>query len=68
MRQNDLFDKKHATMWRISMWANGLAPITLLLYVVLAFLQIYQYSQVATINIKQTYSAYFPNTVFIFWM
>ena len=40
MRQNDLFDKKHATMWRISMWANGLAPITLLLYVVLAFLQI----------------------------
>ena len=35
--KNDLFGKKHATLWRISMWADGLAPVVLLIYILLAF-------------------------------
>jgi len=38
--KNDLFGTKHATLWRISMWANGLAPLVLFVYVLLAFWQI----------------------------
>lgn len=45
--KSDLFGKKHATLWRISMWASGFAPIVLFIYVLLAFWQIFQYSQIA---------------------
>jgi hypothetical protein len=45
--KNDLFGKKHATLWRISMWANGLASIVLFIYVLLAFGQIFQYTTLA---------------------
>ena len=45
--KNDLFGKKHATLWRISMWADGLAPVVLLIYVLLAFGQIFQYNILA---------------------
>ena len=45
--KNDLFGKEHATLWRISMWANGLAPIVLFIYIFLAFGQIFQYTILA---------------------
>ncbi|MBK9210915.1 MAG: hypothetical protein IPL71_22590 [Anaerolineales bacterium] len=51
--KNDLFGKKHATLWRISMWANGLASIVLFIYVLLAFGQISQYTTMAH-NMYQT--------------
>jgi len=44
---NDLFSKKHATLWRISMWASGLAPTVLFIYILLAFGQIFQYNILA---------------------
>jgi succinate dehydrogenase/fumarate reductase cytochrome b subunit len=40
--QKDLFTKKHATLWRISMWANGLASITLFIFFIFACAQILQ--------------------------
>lgn len=40
--QKDLFTKKHATLWRISMWANGLASITLFIFFIFACAQIFQ--------------------------
>jgi hypothetical protein len=45
--QDSLFSKKHATLWRISMWANGLAPIVIFIFILLAFDQIFQYNTVA---------------------
>lgn len=45
--KNDLFGKKHATLWRISMSADSLAPIIFLIYVLLAFSQIFRYSTLA---------------------
>jgi len=44
---DNLFGKKHATLWRISMWANGLAPILLLIFVLAGFGQISQYNTIA---------------------
>lgn len=40
--QKDLFTKKHATLWRISMWANGLASITLFIFFIFACAEILQ--------------------------
>ncbi len=43
----NLFAKKHAALWRISMWANGLAPVVLVVFALLALGQIYQYNNLA---------------------
>jgi hypothetical protein len=45
--KNDLFGKKHATLWRISMWASGFAPIVFFIFGILAFWQITTYENVA---------------------
>lgn len=42
-KENPLFDKKHATLWRISMWMNGLAPIILFVFIILAIGEVFQY-------------------------
>ena len=47
MGQDDLFDKNQATLWRISTWANSLAPIMFFIHIVLAFWQVFEYSQIA---------------------
>lgn len=44
---NSIFGKKHATLWRISMWANGCASIVFFLYGFLAFWQIVIYGVLA---------------------
>ena len=45
--KNDLFGAKHATLWQISMWANGLAPLVLFVYILLSFWQIFEYKEIA---------------------
>ncbi len=45
--KNDLFGKKHATMWRISMWANGLASILFFIFILSSLAQIFQYNLIA---------------------
>ncbi len=42
--KNDLFGRKHATLWRISMWMNGLAPVFFFVFILLALGEIFQYS------------------------
>ena len=45
--EKDLFDKKHATLWRISMWMNGLAPIVPFIFILLALGEIFRYNLLA---------------------
>ena len=45
--KSGLFGRKHATLWRISLWANVLAPVALFIYILLAIGQISQYNQIA---------------------
>lgn len=45
--KNGLFGRKHAMLWRISLWANALASVALFTYGVLAVEQIFQYNQIA---------------------
>ena len=47
MKQDDLFDKNQVTLWRISTWANALAPIVFFIYIVLTLWQVFEYNQTA---------------------
>ncbi len=40
----NLFDKKHSTLWRISMWANGLAPVAVLVFTLMMINQTIRYN------------------------
>ncbi len=44
---NNLFGKKHATLWRISMWASGMAPVVFFIFGILALWEIVTYGALA---------------------
>lgn len=50
MGQDDLFDKNQATLWRISTWANGLAPIVFFMFIVFSLWQVFEYSRTANLQ------------------
>jgi hypothetical protein len=41
--KNELFDRKHLGLWRISAQADFLSNIVLIVYIILAIAQIYEY-------------------------
>ena len=68
--ENDLFESKHATLWRISMWANGLAPILFFIFILLALGQIFQYNlfahnqyQTDLLGLFARYPLYVPDVI-----
>jgi len=45
--QNDLFDWKHLKLWRISASADTLSSIVIVIFVLLAFSEVYRYNSLA---------------------
>ncbi len=65
--KNDLFGKKHATLWRISMWANFLSSIVIIVYIFLVIWQIFQDNEWSLAQKNMNFLSYlFQKPVYIF--